>query len=196
MFTNSSNSIAGSAAAAARDLATAVPAAKKELADGAARARDELSTGLGAARDHLDEGRTRLADALDAAVAATRSGLRNYRRQAELQRAAAVDRAQELRETLATRSRDGLAYSAGLGALAAGSLQGIGTRVLKASARHPYVTVGIVAGACYLIARRFMRGTATSKAAAGSKRRAPRSRSAARTGRAKEKRATSGTASA
>ncbi|HET7780502.1 MAG TPA: hypothetical protein VFL07_18330, partial [Rudaea sp.] len=154
-----------------------------------------MSTGLGAARDHLDEGRTRLADALDAAVAATRTGLRNYRRQAELQRAAAVDRAQELRDTLATRSRDGLAYSAGLGALAAGSLQGIGTRVLKASARHPYVTVGIVAGACYLIARRFMRGTATSKAAAGSKRRAPRSRSAARTGRAKEKRTTSGTAS-
>ncbi|HZX90994.1 MAG TPA: hypothetical protein VFE67_10145 [Rudaea sp.] len=194
MFTNSSNSIAGSAAAAARDLATSVPAAKKELADGATRAREELSAGLGAARDHLDEGRTRLADALDAAVAATRTGLRNYRRQAELQRDAAVDRAQELRETLAARSRDGLAYSAGLGALAAGSLQGIGTRVLKASARHPYVTVGIVAGACYLIARRFMRGT--SKAAAGAKRRPPRSRSAARAGRAKEKRATNGTASA
>jgi hypothetical protein len=195
MFTNSSNSIAGSAAAAARDLATSVPAAKKELADGATRAREELSAGLGAARDHLDEGRTRLADALDAAVAATRTGLRNYRRQAELQRDAAVDRAQELRETLAARSRDGLAYSAGLGALAAGSLQGIGARVLKASARHPYVTVGIVAGACYLIARRFMRRTATAKAE-GEKRRAPRSRGTARTTRVKEKRAANGNASA
>jgi len=195
MFTNSSNSIAGSAAAAAHDLAVSVPAAKKELADGAMRAREELSAGLGAARDHLDEGRTRLADALDAAVAATRTGLRNYRRQAELQRDAAADRAQELRETLAARSRDGLAYSAGLGALAAGSLQGFGTRVLKATARHPYVTVGIVAGACYLIARRFMRGTAASKAASG-KRRAPRARSAARTTRAKERRAPNGSASA
>jgi hypothetical protein len=195
MFTNSSNSIAGSAAAAARDLATSVPAAKKELADGATRAREELSAGLGAARDHLDEGRTRLADALDAAVAATRTGLRNYRRQAERQRDAAADRAQELRETLAARSRDGLAYSAGLGALAASSVQSIGTRLLKATARHPYVTVGIVAGACYLIARRFMRGTATTKAA-GVKRRAPRSRGAARASRAKEKRAVNGNASA
>src|SRR6478736_473476 len=195
MFTNSSNSIAGSAAAAARDLATSVPAAKKELADGATRAREELSAGLGAARDHLDEGRTRLADALDAAVAATRTGLRNYRRQAELQRDAAADRAQELRETLAARSRDGLAYSAGLGALAAGSLQSIGARALKATARHPYVTVGIVVGACYLIARRFMRSTATAKAA-GEKRRPSRSRGAARTTRVKEKRATNGNASA
>ena len=196
MFTNSSNSIAGSAAAAARDLATSVPAAKKELADGATRAREELSAGLGAARDHLDEGRTRLADALDAAVAATRTGLRNYRRQAERQRDAAADRAQELRETLAARSHDGLAYSAGLGALAASSVQSIGTRLLKATARHPYVTVGIVAGACYLIARRFMRGTATGKAAGGVKRRVPRSRGAARTSRAKEKRAVNGNASA
>jgi len=195
MASNSSNSIAGSAAAAARDLATSVPAARKELANGATRAREELSAGLGAARDHLDEGRTRLADALDAAVAATRTGLRNYRRQAELQRDAAADRAQELRETLAARSRDGLAYSAGLGALAAGSLQGVGTRVLKATARHPYVTVGIVVGACYLIARRLMRSTATAKAA-GEKRRAPRSRGAARTARVKEKRATNGNASA
>jgi hypothetical protein len=195
MFTNSSNSIAGSAAAAARDLAVSVPAAKKELAGGAVRAREELSAGLGAARDHLDEGRTRLADALDAAVATTRTGLRNYRRQAELQRDAAADRVQELRETLAARSREGLAYSAGLGALAAGSLQSIGTRVLKATARHPYVTVGIVAGACYLIARRFMRGTAASKAASA-KRSAPRARSAARTTRAKERRAANGNASA
>ena len=194
MFTNSSNSIAGSAAAAARDLATSVPAAKKELADGATRAREELSAGLGAARDHLDEGRTRLADALDAAVAATRTGLRNYRRQAERQRDAAADRAQELRETLAARSRDGLAYSAGLGALAASSVQSIGTRLLKATARHPYVTVGIVAGACYLIARRLMRGSATVKAA-GEKRRQTRSRGAAST-RAKEKRAVNGNASA
>jgi len=196
MFTNSGNSIAGSAAAAGRELAASVPAAKKELADGATRARDELSAGLGAARDHLDEGRTRLADALDAAVVATRTGLRNYRRQAELQRDAAADRAQELRDALAARSRDGLAYSAGLGALAAGSLQGIGTRVLKSATRHPYVAVGLAVGACYLIARRLMRRSGAAKAAASANRRAPRSRGGARSARTKERRAANGNASA
>jgi hypothetical protein len=79
-------------------------------------------------------------------VASTRSGLRNYRRQAALQRDAAAERVLELRETVAARGRDGLAYTAGLGALAAASLQGIGTRMLKFAARHPYGCP--VAGAC------------------------------------------------
>jgi hypothetical protein len=195
MNTNSANSIAGSAAAAARALAESVPAAKQELADGAMRARAQLSAGVDEARYRLDEGRTRLTDALDSAVAATRSGLRSYRRQAELQRDAAADRAHELREVVAARSRAGLAYSAGLGALAAESLQGIGTRTLKLAARHPYFAFGIIAGATYLIARRVMRRAAIAKAA-GAKRRAPRSRTTGRSARAKEKRATNGTATA
>ena len=103
MKTNSANSIAGSTAAAARALAEAVPAARHELADGAMRARGQLSAGVVEAREHLEEGRTRLTDALDAAVAATRSGLRDYRRQAELQRDAAAERAHELRAMVAAR---------------------------------------------------------------------------------------------
>ncbi len=189
MNTNSANSIAGSAVAATRALAESVPAAKQELADGILRAREQLSAGAGGARDHLDEGRTRLTDALDAAVAATRSGLRGYRRQAEQQFDAAADRAQGLRETVAARSRDGLAYTAGLGALAAGSLQGMGARMLKLAARHPYVAVGIVAGASYLIARSLMRRRAVANAATGAKRASSRSR------RAPKERATEGKAS-
>jgi hypothetical protein len=195
MNTNSANSIAGSAAAAARALAESVPAAKQELADGALRAREQLSAGADEALLRLDEGRTRLTDALDSAVAATRSGLRSYRRQAELQRDAAADRAQELREDVVARGRAGLAYSAGLGALAAEGLQGVGARMLKLAARHPYVAFGVIAGATYLIARRVMRRTATAKTA-GAKRGGSRTRSTGRSARAKERRAANGTASA
>jgi hypothetical protein len=196
MNTNSANSIAGSAAAAARALADSVPAARQELADGATRAREQLSAGVDEARHRLDEGRTRVTDALESAVAATRSGLRNYRRQAELQRDTAADRAQELREVVASRSRAGLAYSAGLGALAAESLQGIGARTLKLAARHPYVAFGIIAGTTYLIARRVLRRAAAAKAVAAKRRAPPRSRRVGRSASAKERRATNGTASA
>ena len=195
MKTNSANSIAGSTAAAARALAEAVPAARHELADGAMRARGQLSAGVVEAREHLEEGRTRLTDALDAAVAATRSGLRDYRRQAELQRDAAAERAHELRAMVAARGRDGLAYSAGLGALAAGSLQGIGTRLLKSAARHPYIAFGIAAGACYLIARGVMRRRTATAKAAGAKRQTRRPRGNARSAQAKERRAANGNAS-
>jgi len=195
MNTNSANSIAGSAAAAGRALAASLPAAKKELKDGAIRAREQWSAGVDDARDQLDEGRTRLAEALDAAVAATRSGLRNYRRQAEQQIDSATERAQGLRDAVAARSRDGLAYSAELGAQAVERLQGVSSSMLKSAARHPYVAFGIVAGACYLIVRRLTRRSSATQTA-GAKRRAPRSRAGKRSARARETRAANGNASA
>ena len=194
MKTNPANSIAGSAAAAGRALAASIPAAKQELADGAIRAREQWSAGMDDARDQLDEGRTRLTEALEAAVAATQSGLRNYRRQAEKKIDTAAQRAQGLREVVAARGRDGLAYSAELGAQAAERLQGVGSRILKSAARHPYVAFGIVASACYLIVRRLSQRAATAKAAA--KRRAPRARTGKSSPRARETRAANGSASA
>ena len=196
MKTNSANSVAGSTAAAARALAGSVPAARQELSEGAMRAREQLSAGVDEARYHLDEGRTRLTDALGAAVESTRSGLRKYRRQVEQQRDAAADRAHELSNAVAVRSRAGWVYSAGLGALAAESAQGIAARMIKAAARHPYVAIGIVAGATYLIARRLIRRSAAGKIRSGAKRGARRAR-VARTGvRAKQSRASNGNASA
>jgi len=195
MNTNSANSIAGSAAAAGRALAASLPAARQELADGAIRARQQWSAGVDDARDQLDEGRTRLSEALDAAVAATRSGLRNYRRQAEQQIDIASERAQGLRDAVAARSRDGLAYSAELGAQAVERLQGVSSRMLKSAARHPYVAIGIVAGACYLIVRRLTRRSPAAKTA-GARRRAPRPRAGKRSARSKETRAVNGNASA
>jgi hypothetical protein len=196
MNTNSANSIAGSASAAGRALAASLPGAKQELADGAIRAREQLSAGMDDARDYLDEGRTRLAEALDSAVAATRAGLRNYRSQAEQQFDTGVERARGLRETIAARGRNGLAYSAELGAQAAERLQGIGARLMKSAARHPYVAVGVVAGACYLIVRRLTRGPAAAAKAAGVKRRSRRARAEKSRSRAKETRAANGSASA
>jgi fumarate hydratase class II len=195
MNTNSANSIGGSVSAAARALAASLPAAKQELGEGAVRAARQVSAGLDEARDRIDDGRTRLTDALEAAVAATRSGLRNYRSQAEGQIDAAADRAQELRDAVAARSRDGLAYSAELSAQAAEQLQSISKRLLKSAMRHPYVAVGVVAGACYLLVRRLTRRPASAKTAAA-KRRATRSRANAGSVR-KEKRApNNGSASA
>lgn len=195
MNTNSANSIAGSASAAGRALAASLPAARQELADAAIRAGEQLSAGVDGARDHLDEGRTRLTEALEAAVAATRTGLRNYRRQAGQQVDIAAERAHGLRQTIAARGRDGLAYSAELGAQAAERLQGIGSRLLKSAARHPYVAVGIVAGAFYLVVRRLARRPATAKKAAGVKRRTPRARAAKSRARTRETRAANGSAS-
>jgi hypothetical protein len=172
-----------------------VPAAKQELADGAIRARKQWSAGVDDARDQFDEGRTRLAEALEAAVAVTRSGLRNYRRQAERQIDTAAERAQGLRDAVAARSRAGLVYSAALGAHAAESLQGLGSRMLKSTARHPYVAFGIVAGACYLIVRRLTRRPAVAKAA-GAKRRTTRARTGKSSARTRETRAANGNASA
>lgn len=176
MNTNSANSIAGSASAAARALAASLPAAGHELADGALRAGGQLSEGLDEARGRLDDGRSRLTNALEAAVAATRSGLRNYRNQAVQQVEDATDRAAEA------------------GGRAAEQLHSIGARMLKSAARHPYAAVGVVAAACYLIARRLMRRPADAKAA-GAKRRA-RPRRSASSVRAKESRAGNGSASA
>ena len=196
MKTNSANSIAGSAAAAGRALAASIPAAKQELADGAIRAREQWSAGVDDARDQLDEGRTRLTEALEAAVAATRSGLRNYRRQAEQQIDSATERAQGLREAVAARGRDGVAYSAELGAQAAERLQSAGSKILTSAARHPYVAFGIVAGACYLIVRRLTRRAAAVAKTANAKRRTPRARAAKSSARGRETRAPNGSASA
>lgn len=196
MNTNSANSIAGSASAARRALAASLPAVKQQLADGVSRAGEQLSAGVDGARDHLDEGRTRLTEALEAAVAATRSGLRNYRSQAEQQVNAAAERAQGLRQTIAARGRDGLAYSAELGAQAAERLQGIGAKLLQSAARHPYVAVGVVAGACYLIVRRLTRRRATAKPAGVKKRGTARARAEKNRARTREMRAANGSASA
>lgn len=195
MNTNSVNSITGSASSAARALAASLPAAGQELADRALRAGEQLSAGLDEARERLDGGRTRLTDALEAAVAATRSGLRDYRNQAAQQAQDAAGRVRGLRAAVTARGRDGLAYSAELGGRAAAQLQSIGTRMLQSAGRHPYAAAGIVAAACYLIVRRMTRRPAGAKAAGG-KKRARRARSGATSVRTKESRAGNSSASA
>lgn len=196
MKTNSANSITGSASAAARALAASLPAVGHELAEGALRAGQQFSAGLDEAREQVEDGRNRLVDALEAAVVATRSGLRQYGSQAEQQLGDAADRSRKLRAAVAARGRDGLAYSAELGGRVHEQLRNIGTRVLKSAARHPYATAWIVAAACYLIVRRMTHRAAGAKAA-GRKKRARRAHSGATTrARAKESRAGNGSASA
>jgi len=148
-MTTSTEKLIRSATSAARAFADSVPAAKREFARGALRAGDRLSGGAYDARDKLSDAGSQLSDALDAAMSAARSAFGTYRGQAQQQLGSGVNRAADYAHDFIDRGRSGLYSEFGAETFA--------SSLMRSARRHPYVAVGIVAGALYLVARSWRR---------------------------------------
>ena len=147
-MTTSTEKLIRSATSAARAFADSVPAARHEFARGAIRAGDRLSGGAYDARDKLSDAGSQLSDALDAAVSAARSAFGN-RGQVRRQFGSAVNRAADYAHDFVDRGRSGLYSEFGA--------ESFTDSLIRSARRHPYVAVGLVAGALYLVARSLRR---------------------------------------